>query len=358
MISEGRNGFNGMKQTLQVRLFRAEDQKRWDDFIDRSSESSCYHASGWKNVIEKSFGHQTYYYLCEDQHQNIAGVLPIVHLRSALFGSFLVSMPYFNYGGICAESAEASQKLLEEAIRLGKEEKAAHLELREAQAMENGLAVKHAKVSMQLSLPSGSEELWKSFGSKLRSQINRPKKEGMIAKVGGVEELESFYKVFSINMRDLGTPVYSKSFFRNILEEFPQSTRICSVYMGNEPAAAGFLVGFRDRLEIPWASARREFNPYSPNMLLYWTVLQFACENGYRVFDFGRSSPDAGTYRFKEQWGAKPVPLYWYYWTRQGESLPELNPKNPKYKTAIAIWKKLPVALTRIIGPAIVKNLP
>ena len=180
----------------------------------------------------------------------------------------------------------------------------------------------------------------------------------MHVKIGNSEELESFYKVFSINMRDLGTPVYSKHFFKNIIEEFPHSTWICTVYSGKEPIASGLLVGFKDTVEIPWSSSRRDFNRYKPNMLLYWTALSWACERGYRIFDFGRSTPGEGTYIFKEQWGAKAVPLYWHYWMREEGALPELNPQNPKYAAAIKVWKKLPIGLTRMIGPAIVKNLP
>jgi FemAB-related protein (PEP-CTERM system-associated) len=160
-------------------------------------------------------------------------------------------------------------------------------------------------------------------------------------------------------MRDLGTPVYALSFFKNILATFPETTWICTIFSKDGlPIASGFLVGFKDNIEIPWASSLRKYNSLGPNMLLYWSVLKLACKRGYRVFDFGRSTPEEGTYRFKVQWGAKPVPLYWHYWLKNGGSLPEFNPKNPKYQLAIQIWKRLPVPLTRILGPAIVKNLP
>jgi hypothetical protein len=118
------------------------------------------------------------------------------------------------------------------------------------------------------------------------------------------------------------------------------------------------IVAFRDRIEIPWASSLRRFNRFSPNMLLYWTCLEFACTQGYRLFDFGRSTPNESTYRFKEQWGAKPHPLYWYYWLPDGRPIPQVNPRNPKYRSAIAVWQHLPVSLTRLIGPAIVKYIP
>ena len=211
---------------------------------------------------------------------------------------------------------------------------------------------------MQLQLPNTTDALFKSFDAKLRSQIRRPTKEGMIARVGGVEELDAFYEVFSTNMRDLGTPVYSKVFFKNILAGFAGMSWVCTVYQGPTAVASGLLLGFKDMLEIPWASSLSAYNRFSPNMLLYWTVLQFACERGFKIFDFGRSTSGEGTYRFKEQWGARPVPLYWYYWLREGGPLPELNPKNQKFRAAIAAWKQLPVAVTRWIGPSIVRNLP
>jgi hypothetical protein len=126
----------------------------------------------------------------------------------------------------------------------------------------------------------------------------------------------------------------------------------------NEPVAACFLVGFKKTMEIPWASSLPEYNRLAPNMLLYWSALSFAIERGYGVFDFGRSTPGEGTYQFKAQWGAMPVPLHWYYWLRGAGSLPEMNPKNKKYRFAIEIWKRLPLSITQLVGPRIVGNLP
>ena len=180
----------------------------------------------------------------------------------------------------------------------------------------------------------------------------------MVARIGRLEELDNFYAVFSRNMRYLGTPVYPKHFFRNILEGFPEKTWICSVSMGNTPVAAGFLAGFKDRLEIPWASSLRDYNRMSPNMLLYWSCLKFACEKGFTTFDFGRSTKEESTYKFKEQWGATPSPMVWSYWVRDGAKVPDITPRNRKYHLAIGIWKKLPLPVTRMLGPRIIKNIP
>ena len=170
--------------------------------------------------------------------------------------------------------------------------------------------------------------------------------------------MDDFYAVFSRNMRDLGTPVYGKQFFRNILDAFPAQCRLMIVHLNNRPVAAGFLIGHRSTLEIPWASTLRDVNHLGMNMLLYWAVLKFGVKQDYSQFDFGRSSRDSGTFRFKQQWGACPRQLYWHYWLNNNEELPALNPDNPKYALAINLWRRLPLSVTEWLGPSIVKNLP
>jgi serine/alanine adding enzyme len=345
--------------TSRVRLIEAgsADAARWDNFVNAAAGSSLYHLYGWRDVVEQTFGHRTFYFSAVDDSR-VVGVFPCVRLKSFVFGHMLVSMPFFNYGGICAESEEARRALLLRGIDTAKETGADFLEIREEEERSDALPCKTAKVSMRLRLPASGDELWKSLGSKLRNQVQRPRKEGMTATVGREEALDDFYDVFAANMRDLGTPVYPKAFFGNILRRFPDRTWICTVHMDRTAVAAGFLAGFKDRLEMPWASSLRAYNRLSPNMLLYWRSLEFACERRYEVFDFGRSTPGEGTYRFKEQWGATPRQLYWYYWLPSGAEMPQVNPKNPKYRAAIAAWQRLPIGLTRRLGPKIVKYLP
>lgn len=343
---------------MSIRLYQPADQQRWDTYVSQQKGTHGYHQSGWARVTERAFGQQPYYLLSEDADGRIDGIFPLVRLNSRLFGDFLVSLPYLNYGGPHASSAEIEKALIAKAVQIAREEKVDYLELRLIAGDDIGLKVKSSKVSMRLPLTGDADALWKSFPSKLRSQIGRPLKEGMIAKFGGLDELDNFHRVFSVNMRDVGTPVYGKSFFANVLKEFPETARICNIYYKDEPVAGGFVFGFGDILEIPWASSLRAFNKLSPNMLLYHSVLQYACGAGYKVFDFGRSTPGGGTFRFKQQWGAEPLPLHWHYWLPNGAALPELNPNNPKYQLAINVWKRLPVGLTKLVGPMIVKNIP
>lgn len=339
-------------------LHDSHDEAAWEQFVHNHPGACGYHPVAWGSLIKRVFGHTSYYLMARDQAGGVRGVLPLVYMQSPLFGRFLTSMPFFNYGGVLADSSEARAALLDAAAEKAQGLHATHIELRQAEPLDIEWPVRSHKVSMRLELPQRYEELLKAFPSKLRSQVRRGEKDGLTVKLGGIELLNDFYRVFSRNMRDLGTPVYSKEFFAEILQVFSKDARICAVYLSGQPVAAGFVYGFRHTLEIPWASSDRRYARLAPNMSLYSAVLQYACTAGYREFDFGRSTVNSGTYRFKEQWGAKPCPLYWYYWLPTGAQLPELNPQNPKYQLAIRMWQQLPVALTQFAGPMIVKYLP
>ncbi len=334
------------------------DVLAWDTFVLKSPLSTGYHLHGWRRIIEDAFGHETHYLAVKGWDGVVQGIVPLVLLDSRVFGRFLVSLPFVNYGGLVAESQSVRSLLEAYTIEQAKALKAEHIELRHEEETNISWIASERKVSMRLSLPSTYELLQKEFPSKLRSQVRRAQKEGMTARVGGRECLDEFYAVFSRCMRDLGTPVYAKAFFSKILDIFPKESQICVVSHGGAPVAAGFLHGFRCSLEIPWAASDKRYNKLAPNMLLYATVLEYACQQGFQTFDFGRSTPDSGTYRFKEQWGAKPKQLHWYYWTNDGRPLPQLNPQNPKYALAIRLWQKLPLIVANVIGPHIVKHLP
>ena len=341
-----------------VLLKDSHDEVMWDQFVLGHPQASGYHTLPWRGVISKVFGHRTYYLMAKDEGGMIQGILPLVLTKSPMFGCFLTSMAFFNYGGVLADRTDVRLTLLAAAGEIAKDVGAVHIELRQTEPIETDWPVRSRKVSMRLALPSDYEALLKAFPSKLRSQIRRAQKEGMDVRIGGEELLEDYYQVFARCMRDLGTPVYEKRFFQSIVEAFPKEARLCVVSLKGRPLASGFLYGFRSTLEIPWAASDKRFSRLAPNMLLYSAVLEFACREGFKEFDFGRSSVDSGTYRFKQQWGAHPRQLYWYYWLAAGQSLPELNPDNPKFKAAISIWQHLPLPVANLIGPHIVKYLP
>lgn len=343
---------------IAVALATDDDRGDWDGFVDSMDDAEAYHPYEWRKVFERVFGHRCFYLIAREADGVVRGILPLVQLKSLLFGNFFVSLPCFNYAGSLASSETTRAKLIESADRVATEAGASHVELRHRERVRVDLPYRQDKVAMQLDLPDTSDELWQGFSPKLRAQIRRPTKEGATCEEGGVELLDTFYAIFSRNMRDLGTPVFPKELFREMCDSFPDTTRIFIVRLDGQPCAAGITYGFRDRLEIPSASALREYNRVSVNMLLYWSVLQYAVREGYRLFDFGRSTVGAGTYRFKKQWGAEPEQLHWHYCLPPGADMPALNPQNPKFRLATKVWQHLPLGIANLLGPRIVRNLP
>ncbi len=345
-------------EKLITRLARDEDAQAWDQFVERQPGSSPYHLWAIRRIVQNAFGHALCYLVAVNASGEVVGVLPAVEINSRLFGHQMVTLPFFNYGGPLAlnRQIEASliQALIDEAARRGCE----HVEVRSVISRSEHLE-KQNKVSMILSLPGSVDALWKQIGSKVRAQIKKAQREALVCKIGREELLDDFYRVFAVNMRDLGTPVYGISFFRNIFSNFAESAaNVVVVYHDKQPVSASILIGHKDMMEVPWASTLRAANALNANMFLYWNMLSHAQTSGYQYFDFGRSSKDAGTYKFKKQWGTREVPLYWQYWLRDSDELPELNPDNPKFKLLIAIWQRLPVWFTKLIGPYVVKNIP
>ncbi|MEQ1800510.1 MAG: FemAB family XrtA/PEP-CTERM system-associated protein [Gammaproteobacteria bacterium] len=346
-----------MQGPIHVSEVGPESASRWDAFVAAHPGASAYHSWQWREIVTGEFGCEAYYLAARAGGGEWCGVLPLVRLRSGLFGDFLVSLPFFNYGGILAAGDDADAALMSAASALAARLGVSHVEFRD-QYPRAGLPVRTDKVAMILDLAPSVDGQWTALGSKLRAQIRRPEKEGATTRFGAVDLVPDFYRVFARNMRDLGTPVYAQSFFRRIAEQVAGQARIAVVYLQGRPVAAGFTLRHGDRMEIPWASSLREWNRVGVNMQLYWSVLKDAIESGVRQFDFGRSSVDAGTFKFKAQWGAEPRQLYWHYWLKPGQPMPNLTPDSPKYALAIRAWQRLPVPVANFIGPWIVRNLP
>jgi FemAB-related protein (PEP-CTERM system-associated) len=328
-----------------------------DDYVATHRHGASYHRQRWLAVIGAAFRHESRY-LTAEAGGEVAGVLPLVFFRSRLFGRFTVSMPFLNYGGVLADTPDAARALLARAIEETRQRGGTYLELRHDRQHFTSLVAKRHKVAMELALEDDVEAAWQVLDRKLRNQVRKAEKSSLEIQSGGMELLPAFYEVFAHNMRDLGTPVYGVAFFREVLSAFPDHSRLFVVSLRGRPLAASLVHWFGRRIEVPWASSLRDFNPLCANVFLYWHMVRFATERQFQIFDFGRSTPGEGTYHFKKQWGAVARELVWEYWTDNGRPLPELNPRNPKFSLAIRAWQRLPVAVATALGPHIVRQIP
>jgi serine/alanine adding enzyme len=329
----------------------------WDPFVMGSPDSSIYHLSGWTQIAREVFGHRPLFVESRDSSGLLVGVLPIIRQRSLLFGNFATSLAFFNYGGPLAEDPVVAQHMMVRAAEAAEALGCKYLEFRDVQPRPGDWIARSDKVTLRLDLPETVEALSKRLGSKLRSQVKRAEREAVQCKTGSAALLDDFYSVFAENMRDLGTPVYPKRFFAAILERFGEYCQLVVIESQGEPWAAAFLVFWRGGAEVPWASCRAKAKPLGANMKLYWELLSQAIGRGCSAFDFGRSTVDSGTDRFKRQWGAQPKPLHWYRWERHSSGASG-EERGRVMSMATAIWQRLPLGIANTIGPLISGALP
>lgn len=341
---------------LDIQVLGKKDEKEWDAFVRGQEDATFFHLSGWKNVIEKTYKHKSYYLIAKEEGE-IKGILPLFLMKSAFFGKKLISVPFCDYGGVCANDEQTKNLFIAEAKKITKEKGVNYLELRQLHGNCGGLITKDIYFTLILDLKPDSEFLWNNFSKKVRNAIRKAVKSNLVVMMGK-EYVNEFYDIFSKNMRDLGTPVHNFSFFSNILSEFPNQANILITSYEEKIVGAMFLLQFKDTTYAPWVSSDRQYFHLNPNNMLYWEAIKYGCEKGVKHFDFGRSKWNSGTFRFKKPWGAIPKQLYYLYYLNSVDNMPNFDPSNPKYRTLTQVWKRLPVSIATKMGPKIRRNIP
>lgn len=338
-----------------TRICTDEDSALWQAYVETRPACGIYHHFGWKRVLEGAYGLSTYYLVAEDGGA-VTGILPLALIRSRVFGSSITSLPYVDFAGIVADSAAARDELVRRSRELARENSMRFVEFRQLEALPGDLSDATHKVLMTLEVGDDESALWSRLSSERRNRVRRATKTGLGFEVGGAEALADFYDVWSRNMRDLGSPAHSIGFFRAVLENFPGHAHLFFVTHEGRRIGAALAMDWAGTLHVPWVSSLRDSFRLYPNNLLYWEAMRFAVARGLGVFDFGRSTVDSGTYEFKARWGARPSTLHWQTLAVDGAAVPSAEAADG-FRLAIEIWKRIPVSLTRLIGPSIRKNI-
>lgn len=343
---------------INISELTTEYEAAWSQFVSDHPDATIAHEIGWREVIRDSLGHRPIY-LTASEGPRITGILPLFLVKTWWQSRYMVSLPWIDYGGVCASDNESERLLLKRACEITRQHKAEFMELRSVDSSPiSDLEVSEKKVTFLLELDKDPEIVWKGFNAKLRNQVRKADKSGLVTEYAGLEKLDLFYRVFARNMRDLGTPVWGKDFFERILTRFADTAKIILVKMNDKTIAAGLVLAFKDRLYVPSASSYRSYLKYCPNHALYWRVIKDACEQGYQYFDFGRSTWDSNTFKFKKQWAPEPRQLRWQYHLNKADEIPAINPNNPKYRLFIGMWRMLPLSVANMVGPRLIKNFP
>jgi len=345
------------RDSARVEVTAEMSATEWNLFVGAHPERTGYHLWEWRAVFERGLGHRCLY-LAARENGTVVGVLPLVEIRSWLFGRALSSLPYVNYGGVLANNTAAADALVAEASDRARRRKLSFIVLRHRRQMFMSLPARSHKVTMLLPLKSDPALMWSSLDRKVRNQVRKAEKSGLVTHTGGVELLDDFYDVFARNMRDLGTPVYGRSLFAEMLRAFPTDAKMHVVRLAGRTIAGALSYAYGNVVEVPSASSLREHRSLCPNHLLYWHIIQEAIAAGRTVFDFGRSTPNDGTYNFKEQWGAIPEQLWWEYQLVGTTVLPSADRQSATYQTRVAAWKRLPLAVATSVGPWVARSIP
>ncbi len=328
----------------------------WDSFVRQQPDWTHFHLFGWRDVISDVFRHECPYLAARAADGTIVGALPLVRVRSVLFGHYLVSMPFLNYGGPLG-SAAARRALIEAAEGMAERDDVKLLQLRSGTEQPTELEVSHHKVTVLIDIPeAGPDALWKQLPHKMRTKIRKPQKAGVEVRFGP-EQLEPFYRILATNMRDLGTPVQSRRFYEAIRDAFGDTVWFGVAYHEGRPVSGGCGFVWRDEMEITWSSSLRGVSEFRPGYLLHWAFFERAAREGCRIGNFGRSTPGSGTHAYKQQWGGRDQPLYWYH-RAKGSRTHTPSPDDGAYAWGPRIWRHLPVYVATKLGPMIVCWIP
>lgn len=310
----------------------------------------------WIRVLADGL-HQAPYLILADQGET--GGLPLVLVKSRLFGAYLVGSPFTSTGGVRAADDDVQRQLIDHAIQLADDLNVKYLELRHESPIDHPQLTtpEPSKVHCRLDLPAEEDEVLKIIRAKVRNQVKRGMESGFEVCWGGKDLLPNFYEVFSRNMRDLGSPVFGRGLFSSILEQFGDGAEFCILQHEGKNAAGALLVHGQHVTEVPSASCLREFNRLNANMFMYWKLLCRAVVRGSEVFDFGRSTIGSGTHKFKQQWRPNESFPTWQYYLRRGE-LGGMRKESGKFATAVKMWQKLPLWFANMMGPSLARCIP
>ena len=337
-----------------VHLMQHADVERWDEFVLECPHTTFFHRAGWKEVIERAFGHRTHFLYAESEGR-IQGVLPLAQINSFLFGHSLSSLPFCVYGGIAANSQAAAEALDRAAQELAASLKVDYLEYRNRHAQHPEWPTKNLYVTFRKDIDPDEEKNMLAIPRKQRAMVRKGIKIGLQSSID--QNVDRFFAAYSASVHRLGTPVFSKKYFRLLKETFAENCEILTITKDDRTVSSVMSFYFRDEVLPYYGGGTAEAREVAGNDFMYWELMRRSCERGIRIFDFGRSKQGTGSFDFKKNWGFEPQPLCYEYQLHRAQSVPDTNPLNPKYQLMIKTWQRLPLFVANAIGPHIVKNL-
>jgi len=341
---------------VEIKHYTEDIKSKWDEYVAGSEKSNFFHATQWKPVIEKTFGMRSQYIYAEEDGK-IVGVLPLFWVKNIFLKKTLMSVPFGVYGGVCSESIEIEKKILEKAKDATIEQKASYMELRYVEKRDIGFKEKNLYHAFIMELPEDSYTCWTNMRKKARNIIRKGMKAGLEIKEDP-DDLEGFYKLFSLSQQNLGTPVLPLSMFFNIMEEYKNDVSIFSTFYKGKKINSLMVFYYKNTVMPYYIGYDRNYLCYSPNNFILWKLIEYSCENKYKYYDLGRSREGSGSFHFKKNMGVEPIPLHYQFFLNLEKDIPNISPSNKKFGIVQNTWQKLPPSFAKALGPKLVRYFP
>lgn len=329
------------------------DPSRWDAYVAQAARATFFHRAAWRGIVA-GLGHRCHY-LYAERGGEITGVLPLAEIRSRLFGHALISTPFCVYGGVVADDAESEAGLTQAAASLADELRVDYLELRDRELRHSDWPVKDLYVGFRKAIEADDDANMKAIPRKQRAMVRKGIAAGLEARHDG--GLAEFYRVYAESVRNLGTPVLPRSHYARLQKTFGENCEITVIRHRGQAVAAVMSFYFRDEVHPYYGGSVWRGRDLAANDFMYWSVMQRAVARGARLFDFGRSKQDTGSYHFKKHWGFEPEPLPYAYHLVRAREVPNVSPTNKKYGLFIKGWRRLPLPVSCALGPWLARNL-
>jgi FemAB-related protein (PEP-CTERM system-associated) len=344
---------------VRIRALDAPAAPAWDAFVRATESATFFHRAGWERVIRTVFGHATFYAYAE-QDGAIVGVLPLARMKTMLFGDVLASTPFCVYGGTAAVTPEAAAALEAHAIDLQAKLGAPALEFRRIGAEDEGWLGRpplYYTFRKAIVLTGDDEtDMARNIPRKQRAEVRKGFKRGLTSVSNS--DTDTLHRVYAESVRNLGSPVFPRRYFRALFEAFPGEADVTTVLHEGRPVASVLSFHFRGEVLPYYGGGTAAARALSASEVMYWEVMRRAGnERGATRFDFGRSKAGTGAFDYKKNWGFAPEQLHYCYRLAPGAAIPENNPNNPRYRLFIAMWKRLPLPVANLLGPPLVRGL-
>ncbi len=343
-----------MSELKISRLEDSESGEAWDAFVEACPDATFFHLSAWREVIKKAFGHRAEYFYAH-RGEDIVAVLPLGQVKSVLFGNALISVPFCVYGGVATEDDEARGVLTQFAMERAESLGVDHLEMRHRQQHNPDWPYKELYVNFRKEIDPDPEVNMLAIPRKQRAVVRKGIKAGLVSEID--EGTERLFAAYSESVRNLGTPVFPKKYFKILKDVFGDACEVLTILHEDRVVSSVMNFYFRDEVLPYYGGGTAEARYVKANDFMYWEVMRRAAEKGVRIFDYGRSKQGTGSYSFKKNWGFTPEPLFYEFHLVKATEMPDVNPMNPKYKMFIDAWKRLPLPVSQFLGPFISRNL-